>query len=113
MRAMLVGVLVALTAAACGPRQVEVRTGQPDASQVALAVTNNLSQAVNVYVQYQGSEMLVGTVAGGSSQQLGIPNVPSGASVLISARTQDGRSTYRAQRGNPITITGTYTWQVP
>lgn len=112
MRAMLVGVLVALTAA-CGPRQVEVRTGQPQASQVSLAVTNNLNQAVNVYVEYQGNEMLVGSVSAGSSQQFAVPGVPAGASVLISARTQDGRATYRPGRGDPVVLTGTYNWTVP
>ena len=112
MRAMLVGVLVALTAA-CGPRQVEVRTGQPEPSQVSLAVTNNLNQAVNIYVEHQGNEMLVGSVAAGSFQQLAVHGVPSGASVRISARTQDGQRTYRAQRGEAIVLTATYNWQLP
>lgn len=113
MRAMLVGVLVALTAAACGPRQVEVRTGTPAQSQVALAVTNNLSQAVNVYVEYGGNEMLIGSVSGNAQQTLAVPNVPSGASVLVRARTQNGQSTYCANRCSQVVLTGTYDFRVP
>ena len=37
-------------AAGCGPRQVEVRTAPTTTSEQAVQVTNNLSQAVNVYV---------------------------------------------------------------
>ena len=112
MRAMLVGLLVIL-AAACGPRQVEVRTGEPEQSQVSLHVTNNLNQPVLVYVQYSCSEVFLGQVNGGSGQQLNVPGVPSGAQVVIRGRTQDGQSTYCANSCNPVTLSGVYSWRVP
>lgn len=112
MRAMLVGLLVIL-AAACGPRQVEVRTGQPEQSQVFLHVTNNLSQPVNVYVQYGGNETFLGQVAGGGAEQFNVPGVPSGAQAVVRARTQDGQSSYCANRCSPVTLSQTYTWRVP
>jgi len=49
MRVLMVSLSV-LALAACGPRQVEVKTGPEPTAEVALHVTNNLSQAVNVYV---------------------------------------------------------------
>lgn len=114
MRAMLVGLLAVLATAACGPRQVEVQTGEQQQSQVALHVTNNLNQSVNVYVDYQGSEIFVGSVAGGAAQHLPVPGVPDGASVVIRARTQDGQRTLSANAGRPVTLTTTmYSWRVP
>lgn len=112
MRAMLVGLLVIL-AAACGPRQVEVRTGEPEQSQVMLHVTNNLSQPVNVYVEYGGQQMMLGDVAGGAARQFSVPGVPSGAQAVVRARTQDGQSSYCPNRCAPVTLSGTYTWRVP
>ena len=47
--AILLAVVVA-TATGCGQRQVEVRTAPTAATEQAVQVTNNLSQAVNVYV---------------------------------------------------------------
>lgn len=112
MRAMLVGLLVIL-AAACGPRQVEVRTGEPEQSQVMLHVTNNLSQPVNVYVEYGGQSMMLGDVAGGAAREFSVPGVPSGAQAVVRARTQDGQSSYCPNRCAPVTLSGTYTWRVP
>jgi hypothetical protein len=44
--------LLSLAAAgACGPRQVAVRTGEATAAESTIEFTNNLSQAVNVYVR--------------------------------------------------------------
>src|ERR1700738_2623196 len=54
-------VLLALTFAAitaCGGRQVEVRTAPPVGREQAVQVTNNLSQAVNVYVTPAGGQEL-------------------------------------------------------
>ena len=57
MRAISIALLVAVSA--CGPRQVEVRTAPPAPAEVALQVTNNAAQAVNVYVTYNGTDQFV------------------------------------------------------
>ena len=44
--------LALVAASACGPRQVEVRTAPPTTTTAqgnAVQLTNNLSQAINVY----------------------------------------------------------------
>ena len=112
MRSILAGLLVIL-AAACGPRQVEVRTGEPAQSQVTLHVTNNLNQPVNVYVEYGGNTMMLGDVAGGAAREFSVPGVPSGAQAVVRARTQDGQSSYCPNRCAPVTLTPAYTWRVP
>lgn len=113
MRAILVGLVVALTATACGPRQVDVRTGQTTGEQVSLHVTNGLNQPVNVYVEYGGNNVFLGQVAGGSANHMPVPNVAPGTSVVLRARTQDGQSTHCANRCQPIVLSGMYSWQVP
>src|SRR5260221_14640806 len=45
---------LALAGAACGPRQAEVRTAPSATREQSVQVTNNLSQAVNVYVTPSG-----------------------------------------------------------
>jgi hypothetical protein len=47
MRVLMVS-LSMLAFAACSGRQVEVRTGPEPATETAIHLTNNLSQAVNV-----------------------------------------------------------------
>ena len=49
MRVLMLS-LSMMALAACGGRQVEVRTGPEPATDVSIHLTNNLSQAVNVYV---------------------------------------------------------------
>ena len=51
--------VVLLLVAACGPRQVEVRTAPTQTAEVAIQFTNNLSKAVNVYVNSGGSDLFV------------------------------------------------------
>jgi len=87
-----------------------VRTAPQTQSEVSLSVTNNLSQAVNVYVVNMGSEIFVGQVAANSTQSLSVGGVSSGSTVTLRARTADGSRTYT--RDN-VTLTGSYGWQVP
>ena len=62
MRVLMVS-LSMLVLAACGPRKVEVRTGPEPTTDVALHVTNNLSQAVNVYVVSGANDIFLKQVA--------------------------------------------------
>src|SRR5213075_3144393 len=79
MRATIAAVMVLL--AACGPRQVEVRTAPTQDAEVAIHFTNNLSKAVNVYVNTGGSDMFVRQVAGSTTEHLPVAGIQSGTVV--------------------------------
>ena len=101
-------VLVAVTA--CGPRQVEVRTAPTQSSEVAIHFTNNLSKAVNVYVNSGQSDLFVRQVAAGATEHLPVPGVSSGTRVTLKAKPIDGSSGYER---TGVTMTEMVTWRVP
>lgn len=104
-------VLVLAMAAACGPRQVEVRTAPTTAVEQAVQVTNTLSQAVNVYVaRSTGSELFLKQVASNTAEKVPVPGVPSGTSVTFKAVTVDGSRTYQSRA---VTLTGLFIWSIP
>ena len=104
-------VLVAVTLAACGPRQVEVTTGaQPSVAELGLQMTNNLSQGVNVYVVSGGSDVFLRQVAANSTETLAVRGVAAGSTVTLRATTVDGSRTYTKDN---VVLSGTYVWQVP
>jgi uncharacterized protein YpmB len=118
---LVVGLVIA---SACGPRQVEVRTAPSTttAAEQSVQVTNNLSQAVNVYVVNGASGMAAtgGTNAAGEQFLRQIPpntvekvpvlNVPAGRSVSFKAVTVDGSRTYQSRN---VPLSGTFLWSVP
>lgn len=108
MRAILATVL--LLTAACGPRQVEVRTAPSQTAEVALHFTNNLAQAVNVYVNSGGSDLFVRQVAANTSEHLPVQGISSGTNVTLKATTIDGARTY-SRTG--VQMQGTVSWRVP
>ena len=111
MRTMIVAVLLALTAG-CGPRQVEVRTA-PEATrapELALHVTNDLSQAVNVYVVSEGTDLFLRQVPANTTMDLPVQGIIVGSTVTLRATTLDGSRTYT--RPN-VMLNGTYSWTVP
>ena len=59
---------LALVTTGCGPRQVEVTTGPQPAADVSLNFTNNLTQAVNLYVTTGGTDVFLKQVAASSSE---------------------------------------------
>ena len=110
MRALVTAVIFA-SLTACAGRQVEVRTGaNPQAAETSINMTNNLTQAVNVYVESAGSDILLKQVAANSTELLPVSGVATGSSVTLKARTVDGTRTYSKPN---VTLTGTYNWQVP
>ena len=109
MRVLMVS-LSMLALVACGGRQVEVRTGPEPTPDVALHVTNNLSQPVNVYVVSGGNDIFVKQVAANSVEHIPVAGVPAGATVNLRAVTVDGRSTYTK---NNVTLSSTYEWRLP
>ncbi|PYO07171.1 MAG: hypothetical protein DMD30_11590 [Gemmatimonadetes bacterium] len=109
MRVLMVS-LSMLSLAACGPRQVEVRTGPEPAAEVALHVTNNLSQAVNVYVVSGGNDIFLKQVAGNSVEHIPVSGIAAGATVNLRASTVDGTRTYTK---NNVTLSSMYDWRLP
>jgi hypothetical protein len=110
MRKLLFVPALVAGAVGCGPRRVEVSAAQPSAAAVQLAVTNTLSQPVNIYVVHEGSDTFVRQVAANASETVGVRGVPSGATVTLRAVPVDGRNTYTRQN---VVLTGTFSWRVP
>lgn len=109
MRTLMVS-LALLASVACAGRQVEVRTGPTPAADVSLRFTNNLSQAVNVYVTTGGSDVFLKQVAANSVEVLPISGLAAGTTVNLKARTVDGTRTYTR---NNVALATNYEWQVP
>ena len=109
MRVLMVS-LSMLALAACGGRQVEVRTGPEPATDVAIHLTNNLSQAVNVYAVSGGNDMFLRQVAANSVEHIPVAGVPAGATVNLRAVTVDGRATYTK---NNVTVSTMTEWRLP
>lgn len=108
-------VVAALAAVmACGPRQVEVRTApQPtDTSNVpSVQLTNNLSQAVNVYVNVSGgTELFLRQVPANTVEKVPVNGVAAGATVSFKAVTVDGSRTYQSRSA---ALSPSFLWSVP
>jgi len=99
-----------LALAACSGRQVEVKTGPEPAADVALHVTNNLSQAVNVYVVSGTNDIFLKQVAANSVEHIPISGIAAGSTVNLRAATVDGTRTYTK---NNITLASMYEWRLP
>lgn len=115
MKALIAAALLVVAAsglAACGPRQVEVRTAPAAtrAPELALDVTNNLSQAVNVYVVNAGTDLFIRQVPANTTMHLPVQNVTPGTTVTLRATTVDGSRTFT--RTN-VTLNGMYAWTLP
>ena len=110
MRALVTSLAMAMTLAACAGRQVEVTTGPQPAADVSIRFTNNLSQAVNVYVTTGGSDVFLKQVAANSVEVLPVAGVPAGTTVMLKARTVDGTRTYTKDN---VQLAVNYDWRVP
>ena len=106
----------AALAMGCGGRTVNVRTGETAASRAggepSIAFSNNLTQAVNVYVVTgtAGGDLFLRQVPGGASEMLPVRGIAGGASVGLKATTIDGTRTYTKPN---VVLTPAYVWQVP
>jgi ABC-type Zn uptake system ZnuABC Zn-binding protein ZnuA len=112
MRALVtsLAMVVTLAASGCAGRQVEVTTGPQPAADVSLRLTNNLSQAVNVYVTTGGTDVFLKQVSANSVEVLPVAGIPAGTTVTLKARTVDGTRTYT--RDN-VQLATNYDWRVP
>ena len=109
MRALMLS-LSLVVLAACSGRQVEVRTGPEPAADVALHVTNNLSQAVNVYVVSGTNDIFLKQVAANTVEHIPVSGVAAGSTVNLRAVTVDGTRTYTK---NNVTLSSMYDWRLP
>jgi hypothetical protein len=106
--------LVLAAAVACGPRQVEVRTAPtPTASSTpSVQLTNNLSQAVNVYVVSSGGgELFLRQVPANTAETVPVSGLATGSPVTFKAVTVDGSRTYQS-RTAPLAPVA-FQWAVP
>ena len=115
MEAIVLRILAALVfataAVGCGPRQVQIETGATTSNEVALRVTNNLSQAVNVYISGGGStDIFVKQIGANSSEWVPVQGFSVGSMVTLRARTVDGARTYHKDN---IVLENMYEWRVP
>ena len=108
MRGMIVAAL--LLTAACGPRQVEVRSAPSQTTEVAIHFTNNTSKAVNVYVNAGESDLFVRQVGPNATEHLAVRGIASGTRVTLKAKPIDGSSGY--ERAG-VTMTDMTTWRIP
>jgi hypothetical protein len=109
MRVLMLSLSLAALAA-CGGRQVEVRTGPEPATDVSIRLTNNLSQAVNVYVVSGGNDIFIKQVSANTVDNLPVAGVAAGATVNLRAVTVDGTRTYTK---NNVTLSSAYDWRLP
>jgi hypothetical protein len=105
-----IAAVVLLCAAACGPRQVEVRTAPTQTSEVAIHFTNNLAKAVNVYVNSGSSDLFVRQVAANTVEHLPVPGMTVGTRVTLKAKPIDGTTGYER---TGVTMTEMVSWRVP
>ena len=109
MKAILAVLMLGLVMA-CGPRRVEVQTGEQQAAEVALHVTNRDNQTVRVFVVHNNQEIFAGEVAAGEEKHLPVSGVKAGTQVTLRARRLDGTRTYTS---DPMSASGMTAWRVP
>ena len=110
IRIVSLALVLAFSVTACGPRQVEVTTGPQPAADVSIRFTNNLTQAVNLYVTSAGTDVFLKQVAASSVEVVPVHGIAAGSYATLKARTVDGTRTYT--RDN-ILLASNYEWRVP
>ena len=111
MRTLVVMLGIATTLAACGPRQVEVRTAPTQSAEVAIHFTNNLTTAVNVYVNTGSTDMFVRQVNARAVEHLPVPGVSVGTRATLKAIPVGQQSGGYTRTG--VTMTERVSWSVP
>ena len=109
MRSLMIS-LSMLALVACSGRQVEVKTGAEPVTDVAIHLTNNLSQAVNVYVVSGPNDIFVKQVSANTVEHIPVSGVAAGSTVNLRAVTVDGTRTYTK---NNVTLSSMYEWRLP
>jgi hypothetical protein len=112
-RRLASGALAACLAAllpACGPRAVVVSSGPEQAPATALQFTNNLPQAVNVYLRGpDGAEVFLSQVPARATETVPVRNVREGTTVSLRVTPVDGAANIRRdnvvlERATPVRV---------
>lgn len=110
MKTLIASLALAVAVMGCGPRHVEVSTGPQPAADVSIRLTNNLTQAVNLYVTSGGTDVFLKQVGANSVEVVPVRGLSAGTTVTLKARTVDGTRTYT--RDN-VYLAANYEWRVP
>ena len=110
MKIIIASIVLALGLSACGPRQVEVTTGAQPAADVSIRFTNNLTQAVNLYVTSGGTDVFLKQVSASSVEVVPVRGLSAGTTVTLKARPVDGTRTYTR---DSIYLASNYDWRIP
>lgn len=111
MRTIAVMLGIATAVVACGPRQVEVRTAPTQSAEVAIHFTNNLSSAVNVYVNTGSTDMFVRQVNARTAEHIPVPGVSVGTRATLKAVPVGAQSGGYQKTG--VTMSEMVSWSVP
>jgi hypothetical protein len=108
----LATIAMCVTAPLACARQVEVRTGESPSPATSIELTNDLAQAVNVYVRPNsgGGEIFVGQVSARSTQTVPVRGVATGSSVTLRAAPVDGSVNYTREN---VSLAAGFQWKVP
>lgn len=110
-RTALIAALAVAAPTACGPRQVEVSTGESRAPESSIEFTNNLAQAVNVYVRVpSGAEQFLRQVAARTSESIPVRGIAAGTAVTLRAAPVDGSVSYSQEN---VVLGRGVAWRVP
>lgn len=109
VRKLLLAAAILAAGAACGPRVVAVSTGEQPVSEVSLRVTNNLSQAINVYVRSGSSDIFLKQIPGNTVEWVPVQGFRAGTSVTLMARPVSGSPTY----SQTVVLSQSVEWRVP
>ena len=110
MKSLVLALALVAGAAACGPRKIEVRSAPAAPADVNLRVTNNFSQAVNVYVTSAGNDIFVRQLSAGATETLPVRGVAIGSTVTLKATSVDASRTWSKPN---VVLASTTNWQVP
>lgn len=110
MKSLVLALALVVGAAACGPRKVEVRSAPAATASVALRVTNNYSQAVNVYVVSGGNDIFIRQLGAGATESLPVQGIAAGSTVTLRATSVDASRTWTKQN---VVLSSSTQWQVP
>jgi hypothetical protein len=80
------------------------------ATDVSIRFTNNLTQAVNLYVTSGGTDVFLKQVAPSAVELVPVRGLAAGTTVTLRARTVDGTRTYSKDN---ISLSANYEWRVP
>lgn len=107
MNRLVLAMLISATACA---RQVEVRSAPSQPAQNAIQLTNGLTQAVNVYVNYNGNDQFIQQVRANTAARLAVAGIPSGTTVTLKATSVDGTRSFSVK---DVVLNGTVDFKVP